>query len=122
MLGADVRVMRAFGLLLREGEDLLASLGEPLKGVQVLVASVPGPAPLWRRRSVDGRPRNPDPLCSPPSEGGFPGIANFQCQPDAGWIAIRCTKRECARPPVVNPASSPACRFGAQVPVVDDTK
>jgi hypothetical protein len=37
--------MRAFGLLLRQGEDLLGSLSEPLKGVQVLAASVPEPAP-----------------------------------------------------------------------------
>ena len=53
MLGADVRMVRALGLLLGEGEDLLRSLGEPLKGIQDSLRAPPGP-PTWEEGASSG--------------------------------------------------------------------
>jgi len=49
-------------ILLREGEDLLRSLREPLKGVQVLLPPCPHQRPLWRRSEPPGELGHHDPL------------------------------------------------------------
>ena len=53
VLRTYVRMVRALGLLLGEGEDLLRSLSEPLKGIQDSLRAPPGP-PTWEEEASSG--------------------------------------------------------------------